>query len=175
VPSPSDVLSLLRDNSEGVQKALRNLAKTRVLVGIPSTKDTRPGEPIGNATLGYIHERGSPVRNIPARPWLEPGIKESQQQWEGYLKQAGQAALEGNEPRMNRALNAAGLAAVTGVKNRMVAGIPPPLAQSTVDARRRLTKGRRATMASDTTPLIDTGQLIGSITYVVSKKSDGTT
>jgi hypothetical protein len=175
MPSPADIFSLLQDNSEKVQKALQGLAKTRVLVGIPSTKNTRPGEPIGNATLGYIHEKGSPINNVPARPWLEPGIRESQQQWEGYLKQAGQAALEGNEPRMNRALNAAGIAAVTGVKSRMVAGIPPPLAQSTVDARRRRTKGRRASIAADTTPLIDTGQLIGSITYVVSKKSDGTT
>ena len=42
MPSPEDVV-----------KALDELSRRRLLIGIPQEKDPRPGEPIGNASLGY--------------------------------------------------------------------------------------------------------------------------
>jgi hypothetical protein len=38
---------------EDIEKAIRHLASRRLLIGIPQEKDPRPGEPIGNASLGY--------------------------------------------------------------------------------------------------------------------------
>jgi hypothetical protein len=38
---------------EDIEKAIRVLASKRLLIGIPSEKDPRPGDPIGNASLGY--------------------------------------------------------------------------------------------------------------------------
>lgn len=42
MPSPEDIV-----------KAIERLARTKLLVGIPAENDPRPGEPIGNASLGY--------------------------------------------------------------------------------------------------------------------------
>ena len=69
---------------------------------------------------------------------------------------------------------AAGQSAATAAQTRIREGIAPPLAQATVTARRRRSKGakyrRKATSPSEVTPLIDTGQLLRSITYVFRPK-----
>jgi hypothetical protein len=152
-----------------------------VLVGIPSDAEqphlgagvtgteARSGVPIGNAALGYIHENGSPINNIPARPWLAPGVRGSQTQWMPYFEQAGKFAFEGNLTAMDKALNAVGLTAQSAVKVRITEGIPPPLAERTVKARQRKRPSRKAQSAEDMTPLIDTAQFLGSISYVVRK------
>jgi hypothetical protein len=87
-----------------------------------------------------------------------------------YLKQAIEHALAGNASAVDRALNAAGLTAVAAVKNRIVAGLSPPLRPATVRARRRRTKSRIATSPTHVTPLVDTGQFLNSISYVVRRK-----
>lgn len=183
MPDPAN-LKVTLDKTAEIEKALKALSNTSVLVGIPSDDERQPGElgsetrvqsAIGNAALAYIHENGSPAQNIPARPFFQPGVNESKDRWASYLEQAGAKAFEGNATAMDRALHAAGMTAVAAVKNRIAAGIPPPLAQSTVDARRKRSKGssyrRKAATAADTTPLIDTGQMINSITYVIRKKT----
>lgn len=46
-----------------------------VLIGIPMSTTERPDGEITNAELGYIHEYGAPEANIPARPFLIPGVE----------------------------------------------------------------------------------------------------
>jgi hypothetical protein len=161
------------DRVESVAGTIRKLASTRVMVGIPSSATSRNGDAIGNATLGYIHENGSPINNIPARPFLVPGVRNSQPKWSDYLMQAGKFAMEGNAALMDKALHAAGLTAVNAVKLRITEGIPPPLSPVTVQRRRQRRAGssyrRAATTPADTTPLVDTGQLLNSISYVIRK------
>lgn len=165
-----DNFKILSDKTKEIQKALRDLADSQVMVGIPDTADGRSaGAAIGNAALGYLHETGSPANNIPPRPFLQPGVNESKDKWLAYLKQAGELAMEGKASAVDKALHAAGITAVTAVKARITAGIPPPLKPATVAARQRRTKSRQANSAADVTPLIDTGQLLASITYVVRK------
>jgi hypothetical protein len=167
---PEPPFFVLADHVGELNEALKELSKSQVLVGIPSDKASRTGtEPINNATLGYIHENGSPAANIPARPWLAPGVKESQSQWEPYLNQAVNLAVEGKKAAVDRALNAAGIKAVSAVKNRIVAGIAPPLAPATIAGRRRR-GGQSTTTSVDTTPLVDTAQMLNSISYVIRKK-----
>ncbi len=160
-------------DTDAIMRALQKLAKLQVLVGIPSEKNTRTDGPIGNASLGYIHEMGSPARNIPARPFLKPGIENSKDKWTDYLEQACKAALAGKEGVMQRALEAAGQTAVNSVKGTITAGIPPPLKPATIAARKRHKGGkglRKALAAGGATPLIDSGQLLNSITYVVRER-----
>jgi len=154
--------------ADELQKAVERLTKSHVLVGIPSTPRTEG--PIDNATLGWIHETGSPAANIPARPFLRPGVEESKDQWIPYMRQAAEAAITGDEGTMTNALNAVGTTAVSAVKNTITAKIPPPLQPATVRARRRY-RATPATAAdiAGATPLVDTAQMINSITYVIKE------
>src|SRR5258708_13943696 len=70
------------DRTAAVAMALKLMASMEVLVGIPAEKAPRTSaeaksQPINNAALGYIHNYGSPTQNIPARPFMEPGITDS--------------------------------------------------------------------------------------------------
>ena len=70
---------------------------------------------------------------------------------------------------MDKALHAAGTTAVSAVKNRIVAGLQPPLSPVTIARRRARTPSRQARSQSDTTPLVDTAQMLNSISYVIKR------
>lgn len=150
-------------------EAIKTLLKKKLLVGIPAANNQRQGEAVGNVLLGYVHEFGSPARNIPARPFLVPGINAAMDQVKGYMEQAALKAFIG-EP-FDQELGSAGQAAVNSVQGRIRAGIPPPLLPATVRARQRRSTGstyrRAAKSPGDTTPLIDTASLLESITWVI--------
>jgi hypothetical protein len=159
---------------EDIERALRELARKRLYIGIPQENDPRPGDPIGNASLGYIHEFGSPARNIPSRAFLVPGVEAALPQMEKHLRAALETALRGElAGAIDPNLGNAGTVAVRSVTRKIQAGIPPPLSPVTVARRRIRTPGsryrRRATTPAGAIPLIDTGQLIRSIVWVVGK------
>jgi hypothetical protein len=150
------------DNTKEFIGAMGALGEIEVLVGIPQEKTARDEGKIGNAALGYIHEFGSPINNIPARPFLYPGIKNSVREWQPKLAAAAEAALKGDSAAMLTQLDEAGLIASGAVKQTILAGIPPPV------SRRR--RGSRPAMGpGEAIPLVDTGQLLRSITWVVKK------
>jgi phage gpG-like protein len=151
------------DNLEQFGKAIELLKRKQVLAGVPEAKARRKGDPVNNATLAYIHDKGSPSQNIPARPFMEPGIKDVQVQIEQKLLSAGQAVLENDPVKAEQKLEAVGLIAQNGIRNKINSNIPPPLKPATLAARRR--RGRTGTRT-----LIDTGSLRNSITYVVKDK-----
>jgi len=184
-----------------VIKAIKELSRTSVYVGVPGLgtpgQSPRADGKMTNASLAYIHETGSPAQNIPARPFLRPGVRDSKGKWSKYLNQAAEAALKGESGVMRRSLETAGQIAVSAVKNRITAGIPPPIKPATMAARARhrggKTKAQRAKRAAEraayrqfhsrykkgddvliggVTPLVDTAQLLNSITYVVEQKSE---
>jgi hypothetical protein len=167
-----DVKTVTRTDPASIVAAVESLAKKRVLVGIPadSDKNTRASGPMTNAALGYIHENGAPSVNIPARPFLVPGVQNAQSAMTPHLEAAARAAVAGDEQKMLQALNAVGLVAQNAVKAKITDGPFEPLKPGTV-ARRMRTKARRrrkvVTASADAHPLIDTGQLRNSITYVV--------
>lgn len=153
-------ISVRRDGLPGLLRAISGLVKVEVLVGIPeNAADRGTGEPITNAQLGYIHEFGAPEANIPARPFLVPGIETAKDQVAGYFKQIAQNAAKGRDVT-ERGLNAAGLAAASAVKRYMASNIPPPLSPRTLAAR-----VRRGVTRTNT--LIDTANLQNHITYVI--------
>jgi hypothetical protein len=170
LPGQSTVITKI-DASPQLIAALKALGKASVLVGIPAENQPRPGEKASNALIGYIQETGSPANNIPARPFLVPGVTNSQAQWGQRLFMAGEAAMAGDQNRMRQRLGEAGQIAVNEVRRTIQRGIPPPLSPATVARRQRRTPGssyRRAAMTpGDVTPLIDTGDLIHAVVWVL--------
>lgn len=151
----------------GLKSRVEELTKSQVLVGVPREDTTRKSNekkgPMNNATLAYIHDKGSPAANIPARPFMVPGIKAVQPRVAQVLKTGAQAVLQGAPSGMPNALHKAGLIAQASIRGKINEGIPPPLAPSTLAARRR--RGRKGEK-----PLVDTGQLRNSINYVIRTK-----
>lgn len=153
------------DGLKKLDAQLAALAKAEVLIGIPAPEDARNNEgPIGNAALGYLNEKGSPINNIPPRPFLVPGVEKIKDQAAREMGVGLQQLFEDGGAAIERALNRAGIMAQSSVKNTLVAGEGyTPLKAATLAARRR--KGFNGVK-----PLIVTGQLLGAITYVVNKK-----
>lgn len=177
-------LKVTTDNAQAILESLKALTSKEVLVGIPEEDSDRDDVPFGNAGIGYINEYGSPAQNIPARPHLQPGVKSAEPQTIPQLKDAALAALDGRESAAVQALERAGILAVNGVRSFIRASNFTPLADSTVEARaRRGRKGAKAEMArraagdlpstDGAKPLIDTGQYVRAITYVVRDKNAG--
>lgn len=176
------------DKVSKVLEGLDLMLGSRAFVGVPADRGGRDavlgakGEPMNNAALAYIHDNGAPEANVPARPFMQPGIADAKEPILQRLRAAGVAALDGKPESVERNLEAAGMAAESAIKNRIAEGIPPPLAASTVAARRRRSKGSKyrrkaryeAGMSDEeklevATPLLDTGQLLRSITHVVRR------
>jgi phage gpG-like protein len=154
---------LVRDRSGDVLRAMRQLADRVVLVGIPSSTAGREDVPITNAVIGYIQEHGSPAANIPARPFLVPGVEDAEARTIPRLKAAATAALAGDAEKVDQRLHQAGLIAQSAVQAKINSNVPPPLAESTLEARRA--RGRTGERT-----LVDTGQLRNSITYVLRRR-----
>jgi hypothetical protein len=157
------------DDLAKVTEGIAALAGTRVMVGVPSEKgmrsDPESPEPINNAALAYIHEHGAPEANIPARPFLVPGLEADKAAIESGLTKVGEAALDGRADAVDRGFHAVGLRGQAAVRKKITDGPFQPLAPSTLAARRR--RGRTGDK-----PLIDTAQLRSSLSYVIRKASD---
>jgi hypothetical protein len=186
-----------RDDVAAVMASIKRLTRMDVLVGVPSTKADRDDDaPLNNAQLAYIHTFGSTIhvptreatvgrRNgkfasakratsqsthtvpaheivIPPRPFLIPGVENAEPRTVPKLAAAARLALTGDFPGAEKKLNEAGIIAQNEVRAVINAGVPPPLAESTLRARRA--RGRTGDV-----PLVDTGELRNSITYVIRK------
>lgn len=159
-------MKITTDNVAKVLASIQELAGKQVMVGIPASKAEREEgdtEPINNAQLGYIHEYGAPASNIPARPFLIPGVAHAQESINNHLQKAAKAAMNGDDEKVDVELNATGLIAQAGARNEINSGAFEALSASTLAARRK--RGRTGDK-----PLIDTGQLRNAITYVIRKK-----
>jgi hypothetical protein len=179
------------DRTAEVRRNIRQLADNEILIGIPAAQAPRPGSPINNAAIGYIQENGSPARNIPARPFLVPGVASIRKPATEQLRQAARDALDGKPAASLKVMKAVGLMGQNAVRARISSNIPPPLASATVRARLRKTKAGRkmrqqiranlgagekmsdalaAWGAQNLTTLVDTTALRNAITFVVRKK-----
>jgi hypothetical protein len=186
-------VTITKDSVSKVVKSITELVGKQVLVGFPDSttdRDEEVGQQMTNATLGYIHEHGSPAANIPARPLLVPGVQAEIKTELLYLRKAADAALIGDTGKVDAALTSAGIVGEMGAKNALNNGDFEPLKPATIRARRygRGTQSMRASeqyylelvakgMApadaqseAGIRPLINTGQLRSAITHVVRNK-----
>ena len=181
-------VSIVKDNLGKFQKSLGALIVSKVLVGIPAKNaerepDPENPEPINNAAIGYIMENGAPEHGIPARPFLIPGVRDAQKEIAQKMQSATVNALSGDKAGFNKYLRQAGQIGASAVKNKIDNGPFVALADSTLRARARKQaisggtkadrKAAKAALASgdyskiNAKPLIDTGQLIAAVTYIV--------
>jgi phage gpG-like protein len=162
-------VTMTKDMLAEVMSQIRELTKTEVLVGIPDAnagRDPEPGEkhePISNAEIGYVMEFGMPEKNIPARPFLVPGVQDARDRIGQQLETGARKALAGDPNAADITLNKAGLTAQNAVRAKIEEGPFVPLAPRTLAQRKK--RGRTGEK-----PLIDTGQLRKSITYVIVEK-----
>ena len=179
-------VKITRDKVAEVLASVKTLTRQQVLVGIPGEnaerKDTTRS-PIDNVALGFIHELGSPINNIPARPFLVPGVRDALPALLPKLKRAGQQALDfKGVPAIVEQLIAVGLAAASAVQMKITTGPFEPIKDATKRARLTRKAGYRNAsdarklkmmakwMAGDFKPLIDTGSLRSSISFAIRPK-----
>lgn len=127
----------------------------KVAVGILAKDDARENSgTITNVELGTIHEFGAPDAGIPERSFLRAGIDENKSELNTLTDKLLGQVLDGKES-IPRALGLIGQKAVAVIKNRIAEGIEPPLKTKTINRK------------GSSKPLVDTGQLVNSITYEV--------
>lgn len=159
-------VKVITDKTADLMKSIKSLTTNQLLVGIPSDKAKRKDgdDAIDNAGIGFINEYGSPLQNIPARPSLVPGVNKVADQCAEIIAKGAADAILGGSAALDKAFTKAGLIAQASVRATLTAGEGfEPLAQSTLDARERAG-------AKGTKPLIRTGQLRNSFTFVVRKR-----
>jgi hypothetical protein len=160
-------LTIVRNNFAKVSKAIDGLGRSRVMVGVPSDKASRSGATINNAALAYIMENGAPEVNIPPRPFLKPGVASVQPQIAEGLRKAGKFALEGRSDAVDRQFQRVGAIGRDAIKAKITDGPFAPLKPSTIAARKSKRKSRNN---QDIKPLIDTGALRASISYIIREE-----
>jgi hypothetical protein len=175
---------------KGLGDVVSELAGKDVLIGIPRENAARgDGESLNNAARAYILDRGSPAANIPARPFLEPGVKAALPRAEKYLMQGVKKAIKGDAQAIDRGLTAAGVSAESEVKKKIRSNLPPPLSVFTVMWRHHDRGGKmrdtekayvglvgigytpaQAQAATGIKSLINTGEMLRSITHIVRSR-----
>jgi hypothetical protein len=157
---------------------------------------THKASGVNNAQLLFIHTHGSPLRNIPPRPVIEPSIEASdnKERIAGYLAKALKARLDGDKTETLRWLHMAGLAAENAAKawftdprngwapldwktilrkSMRWKGLTKPLRRSLFEAIRAegsLTLAQYEIFSDAARPLIDTAQMRNAITHIVKEE-----
>jgi hypothetical protein len=191
VNKPHVKITKVQDHTDVMLRVLKAFERQRVLVGIPGSKSPRKDGRLNNATIGMIMEKGSPGANIPARPWLAPGIDSGRERIIMHYEAAVKRAFKhGDVGALEAAHNRVGAEAVAAVRRYVRgAGHFVPLRPATVAARARQRGTRRrrsetkylglvasgmslalAQNVAGIRPLINTGQLLNSVTYVVRSR-----
>lgn len=116
------------------------------------------GSPLTVAEIAAIHEFG--FGQVPERSWLRDFIKENRNALEDMLEKAAIDIYNGADPEVIMARF--GLVVVGMIKQRIIAGIAPPLKEETKKQKRQVTGGE----AKDT-PLIRFGQFVSAIAHEV--------
>lgn len=136
-----------------IRKALESFATDKVVtVGIHEDAGAHSDAGMSNAELGAILHFGTNNGNIPPRPWLDAGVASGNVEYADII----QSGVESGES-LEQVLNTVGVVAVGKVQVYMTELKTPPNALSTIK------------MKGSANPLIDTGDLRGSVTYKVQK------
>ena len=135
--------------------------KGRIKKEIAKFTGAAGGGTVTNAALMFIFSKGSPLRKIPARPWIEPAVEASKELITPHLGAAAKAVLEHDPTRAERQLNLAGTVAANAARRWPTnpANHWAPNAPSTIKRK-----------GSDR-PGIDTGQLRRALTHVLRQQT----
>ncbi|MEQ4653190.1 hypothetical protein AB7092_08780 [Providencia rettgeri] len=146
-----------------LKKVYDELGKKQLKVGFFEHSKYPDGTPI--AYVAAIQELGYPEGGIPPRPFLRPTMKNKKTEYGQLIFRVAKAAANGNIT-VNDGLTQVGAKAASDMKLAIKAVTTPVLDDATVKARaRRHSKGK-----STNKPLVDTGQMLNAVTFVVEDK-----
>ncbi|MEM8325604.1 hypothetical protein Q4S25_20320 [Morganella morganii] len=141
---------------KALEARIRELGKKKVVVGVPTATNGARKDGLSNATIAAAHEFGVPG-HIPERSFLRTTVGENKDKITGLLVRELKADISQGD-FSGRAFAIVGEKLSGEVKRKIQSGINPELDPKTV-ARKGSSK-----------PLIDTGNLLQSITYEVRDK-----
>lgn len=137
---------------------LNKIINRKILVGIPMQEEN--AKKATNAQKLYYNSMGSPLKKIPSRKVLEPAIEDKLDEIGFELNKGVVMGLITGEEEMDKAYNRAGLMAQQACvnwfdnpKNNWAPNAPYTIKQKGSDS-----------------PLIDTGEMRKSITYIIEDK-----
>lgn len=139
---------------KALKKRAQTLDLTSVKVGVPGSLNNPDGTSL--AMIAAVHEFGNPAKGIPERSFLRGSILTNRKKYIAASKKLSFRVLSG-DTTATQVYGLLGQAASDDVKQFIREGDFVPNAAATV--RRK----------GSSKPLIDTGQLRQSITYVVEK------
>lgn len=185
------------DNTEDIKAILNEIQKESVYLGVPEEKSSRNAESVTNAELAFLHtngvrssqmrnemddtglpysqamqaflaEHGSPLWRVPPRPIIQPAIEDEENM--EMIKEQMKAVLDAfikSKTKGAEELEKLGLMGQNilrdwfdNPKNNWAPNSPYTIAI-------KEEKG-----STDPKPLIDTGQLRKSMTYVIRKEGE---
>lgn len=160
------------DNWNNLLRSLEFIRNNSVYVGIPDeSTDRKEKDGITNAELLFIHTNGSPIRNIPSRPVIEPAIKNDRERLSNMMKKAAQLAFDNKESQAIDQLRKTGMRG-QNVSRAWFVNSENGWPDDKPETIRKKSKGKPAGYKPRT--LIDTSQLRNSITYFVKTKGGKT-
>jgi hypothetical protein len=184
VTAPKIVIARKTGSDAFLKRAL-GLGKLAAYVGVPSQGTERKAQLLGmagktkspkkrarltkaatedvtNAELLFIHTKGSPKMHIPARPVIEPAVaaEGNKQAIANELVQSARATIDGKHEQAVQRMKRAGLAGQNAARSWFT------------DSRNGWKPNAPSTIArkGSARPLIDTGALRASITYVIKEE-----
>lgn len=151
-------------------------------VGFPSNIQYEDGTPV--SFVATIQNYGAPAAKIPPRPFMGPAFERNKDKWTKYLasqvRKVAQGSLDGTDALMN-----VGMIAAADVQQEIEDVNNPPLSPITLLLRDWRREGRKITgktvgeaaaairagvvPKAANEPLTDTGFMIASVRYGVSK------
>lgn len=148
----------VRDIDRGWGKFIRSLkGPTGVRVGLLGKAEEAHENAEGKtvAEIGAIHEYGlGPPERSFLRAWFDANEDRINREIDAVLQRVADQKIT-----LDQAWELLGQRYVGEIQTRISQGIPPPLAESTVQRKR------------SAIPLIDTGQLRSAITYEIIKRA----
>jgi len=164
---------------------IQRIAEIGIYVGIPEDNSPRKKGQINNAALLYLHTNGSELRNLPARPLIEPALKANDAKIAEDLAEISRRLLAGNYQSALSMMKITGQDAVNMIMDWFEdpANGWEPNQPSTVKAkiRKRFKSKKKRKEAYEEYEagvpvdqvLVDTGQMRKAITYVLGDKVKG--
>jgi hypothetical protein len=144
-------------------KLLREVRKNEphVQVGVISGKGGEADHGDDDLTvlfLATVHEFGAPGANIPSRSFIRSTVDENQDELKELIGKLVNRMIEHGDTQ-EHVLEILGQWLTAKIKAKITSNIPPPLKESTIEAK------------GSSIALVDTGQLLNSITYEVKGAS----
>lgn len=161
------------NNDQIIAANLAALGNMQLYIGIPESAGGDGG--MTNAALAFLHSHGSPVNKIPPRPFIEPAIEreDTMSKLTEEFGMAFEAAIIGDIGLARTHLEKAGMIGANAVKSYMGSGALAANAPITINGgwMRNKVSGKPVFIKGkgSSAPLIDTGSLRSSVTYVIEE------